>query len=267
MFTSKSLLKKLALYQYFSDWCSPKRVLGVATGQAHLLVAEFQALSTGEYETTYTHLDSHAMFPEKWKISKDVADQYMQHMTIHPMCNVALSAKLTFLGEDDLEAAADSFLRACYKDVFNYYAKLYRLANLILTDCPVYGSCYYLYVIGFYAKRHGNNFLFKHLAKQYLERNILVEDFYQTMTKNSTRFKWCATRAWNLLIDYTQRNDSSIDNLHFIKFIYNHIDFQFNFMAATTVSERNKQLCVAMFGCEEELKHEVEYHLLQAIQE
>lgn len=265
---------KLALYQYFVDWCDSGSTLvcdmAKSPAMAKKIVVEFEELKTGNYRDVYLILDNVAAYPAKWDVCKQHADYYVQTKQLHPNCYSLMSARLDGLNPQSLERAADRFLKSCYNNVglsmfVDFHYKVYQLAKLCVTENVKYGSCYYQYVSGFYCckimtKKVG--YQLRRLAKNYIAFDAFT--FYmEARTIDRAYFMECERNAWKALVDFMKsRNLPEPYESQYLRFVFKMIDNEdYDFEGARTHQQRNKLLCCALFGCEQEFRNETSYYI------
>ncbi|AAQ11045.1 hypothetical protein [Mamestra configurata nucleopolyhedrovirus A] len=265
-----NLQVKLALYHYYDEWCCEEQ-LHQLDSNAYKLVHEYETLQKGNYCDLYTLLDNRAALPARWNTSKLVAERYVQTNEIHPDCNDTLKVKLaTIIDQKLLEESAESFLKLCCKSMYFQYYELYRLAKLYVTNDPIYGSCYCLFVLGVYATQKieskSEAQKFRKLVREYLSLDLDAQTFfYKTRAINYDYFVRLETNAWNAVCDYTKDRDEPeyLRMPEFYRFVLKNIDGSkyFNFETTASHQQRNKILCATLFGFHTELRHEVQYYL------
>ncbi|ACH88543.1 hypothetical protein HaMNV_gp021 [Helicoverpa armigera multiple nucleopolyhedrovirus] len=265
-----NLQTKLALYHYYYNWCCEEQ-LRQLDSNAYKLVHEYETLQRENYCDIYTLLDNRAALPHKWDTSKLVAELYVQTNEIHPDCNETLKAKLlTVIDQKVLEESAESFLKMCCKGIHNPYYEQYRLAKLYVTNDPIYGSCYYLFILGVYAtsktESKSDAQKFKKLAHEYLALDMDVQTFfYKTQAMNRDHFVRLENNAWNTVCEYINDRDESrfLHLPEFFRFVLKNIDHceYFDFKTASSHQQRNKILCATLLGYYTELRHEIQYYL------
>ncbi|WBB27182.1 hypothetical protein [Mythimna sequax nucleopolyhedrovirus] len=261
---------KLALYQYYNDWCC-KEQLRQLDDNAYKLVHEFETLQEGNYCDIFTLLDNRAALPDKWNTSKLVAESYVQTNKIHPECNKTLKTKLlTTIDQTNLEEFAEDFLKLCCKGIHNPNYEQYRLAKLYVTNDPIYGSCYYLFILGVYAtskiESKSDTRKFKNFARDYLSMDMDAPTFfYRTQAMNRDYFVRLENNAWNTLCEHINDCDQSkfLRLPDLFRFVLKNIDNSefFNFKTASSHHQRNKILCSTLLGFHMELRREIQYYL------
>ncbi|ACH69405.1 hypothetical protein D1Q00_gp048 [Trichoplusia ni granulovirus LBIV-12] len=267
---------KLALYQYFIDWCNGECTLLCdmvkSLAIAKNVVVEFEELKTGNYRDVYLIMDNVAAYPDKWNACKQHAQYYVQNKQLHPNCDSLMRARLDGLVSDPqaLAKATDDFLYSCCNNAVSValHYNVYRLAKLIVTGNSTYGSCYYQYVLGYYCTKiimtKKVSYKLRNLAEKYLSLDMDAFTFYSdTRAADRTNFMQCERNAWKALVDFMKsRNLPESFESQYLRFVLKLIDDKdYDFEGARTHQQRNKLLCCALFGCEREFRNETRYYI------
>lgn len=264
---------KLALYQYFEDWCNPESSLLSdmvnSVSVAQKVLVEFEELKTGNYRDLYFILDNVAAYPDKWNACKLDADYYVRTKQLRPDCDHLMKFRLDGLVADPqlVEQTVENFLSTfCNIGIsVGVHWNVYKLAKLFVTGNIVYGSCYYQYVLGYYSTKimkDKGGYKFRKLVDEYLSLDMDAFALYnQTRTLDRTNFMHCERTAWKALVDFMKsRNLPEPYESQYLRFVCKLIDDKdYDFEGARTHQQRNNLLCCALFGCEREFRHETKY--------
>ncbi|ACI47457.1 unknown [Spodoptera litura nucleopolyhedrovirus II] len=209
---SINLINALSLCQYFARW---NKII-----VSKNIIVEFEMLLEGKYRDLVLICsdDNCATFNENHN-----------DLGIEGLCKIMQNCKNE---KQQLEAMYK--LLKQYSHITSVQYQLYRLNKLIITGNVMYGSCFYMFSIGYYASIITNIDGATRCALQdYLKMDLSVTElYYKLFNKN---FSASIQTAWAKLIEF-EKTRRLPDDSKFLRFVFTMIDDEtYNFQLYTNL--------------------------------
>ncbi|AJK91708.1 ORF047 [Spodoptera frugiperda granulovirus] len=257
----------IVLCEYFAKWNNPDKIKNLDLKQCLLITIEYEMLMANKYYELAARYKAVCAFTDDYNHAVKVACLYHTHQWVM----------------DDMDSALNRLLlnyrynRTMLLDLLKRYTKpisiqyqLYRLAKLMITNDVTYGSCYYMFAVGYYASKltHVDGDMARAL-QDYLNMDLSVTSlYYKLMNLDSEHFMSNTHMGWALLSEFekTRKLPKQSDFLEFVCKMIDE-DETYDFDQYFQPAQRNCVMCKALFGVHvmRELRLETEFYIKRAL--